>query len=70
LSYCEANRSLVELQTEEQRLRAQRGGIEKEKNQLARLIGLPPGLNIRLAEKLDPLPSGNLSVEDAVRRHA
>jgi len=64
----EANRSLVELQTEQQRLRSQRGGGEKQKNQLARLIGLPLGLDIQLAEKLDPLTTESPSVEDAIRR--
>jgi outer membrane protein TolC len=63
----EANPSLVELQTEQQRLRSQRGGVEKQKNQLARLIGLPLGLDIQLAEKLDPLPTESPSVEEAVR---
>jgi len=64
----EANRSLVELQTEQQRLRAQHGSLSKLKFQLARLIGLPLGLDIRIAERLTPLGSESLSTEDAIRR--
>ncbi len=64
----DANRSLVELQTEKQRLRSQLGDLKKQKNQLARLIGLPLGVDIALAEKLTPLPSDSLSVKEAIRR--
>jgi outer membrane protein TolC len=64
----EASRSLVELQTEELRLRAQRGTREKLKNQLARAIGLPLGLTIQFAEKLAPLEPEPLSVEAAMAR--
>jgi len=64
----EANRSLVELQTERQRLRSQLGDMQKQKNQLARMIGLPLGLEIELAEKLKPLQAETPPVEDAVRR--
>lgn len=64
----EANRSLVELQTERQRLRSQRGDLEKQKNQLARIIGLPLGLEIQLAERLDPLSPESPSLEEAVRQ--
>jgi len=63
----DANRSLVELQTEQQRLRSQLADVQKLKNALARLIGLPLGLEISVAEKLQPLPAGASSVEDAVR---
>jgi outer membrane protein TolC len=42
----EANRSLVELQTQQQRLRSQSGDLQKQKNGLARLLGLPLGLDI------------------------
>jgi outer membrane protein TolC len=64
----DANRSLVELQTEEQRLRSQVGDLQKETNSLARLIGLPPGVDIRLTEKLETLPSETAPVEELVRR--
>jgi outer membrane protein TolC len=62
----EANRSLVELQTEQQRLRSQQGDVEKQKNQLARLIGLPLGLDLHLAEKLSPQTVSAAPVETAV----
>ena len=64
----EANRSLVELQTERQRLRSQLGDLEKQKNQLARMIGLPLGLDIHLSESLKPLQSKAPSLEESVRR--
>jgi outer membrane protein TolC len=64
----DANRSLVELQTEQQRLRSQLADQQKLKNALARLIGLPLGLEISIAEKLQPLPVDAASVEEAVRR--
>lgn len=63
----EANRSQVELQTERQRLRSQRGDLEKQKNQLARLIGLPLGLDIQIEEKLAPLNSQVPSLQDSVQ---
>jgi outer membrane protein TolC len=68
----DANRSLVELQTEQQRLRSQVGDQQKRKNALARLIGLPLGLDIQIAEKLETLEAadgaGDISVEESVRR--
>jgi len=64
----DANRSLVELQTEQQRLRSQLGDQQKQANMLARLIGLSPGVNLQLAEKLQTLPSETLPVEELVRR--
>ncbi len=64
----DANRSLVELQTEQQRLRSQIGDLQKQKNTLARLIGLPLGLDIFITEKLEILPNDSAPVEEAVRR--
>lgn len=64
----EANRSLVELQTEQQRLRSQQGDAQKQKNALARLIGLPAGEVIAIAEKLQAQPGDDVAVEDGVRR--
>jgi outer membrane protein TolC len=64
----EASRSLVELQTERQRLRSQLGDQAKQMNQLARLIGLPLGLDIHLAEKLSPLDSANPDLDAAIGR--
>jgi outer membrane protein TolC len=63
----DANRSLVELQTEQQRLRSQLGDLQKQRNSLARLIGLPLSLEINITEKLQPLPSATAPVEEAVR---
>ena len=64
----DANRSLVELQTEQQRLRSQLGDQQKQKNSLARLIGLPLNLDIRIREQLQTIPSEPTPVEEAVRR--
>ena len=64
----DANRSMVELQTEQQRLRSQLGDQQKQKNALARMIGLPLGLDICIAEKLEALPYDAVSVEDALHR--
>jgi outer membrane protein TolC len=64
----EANRSLVELQTQQQRLRSQSGDLQKQKNGLARLLGLPLGLDIEIAEKLEAVPSDVAPVDELVRR--
>jgi outer membrane protein TolC len=64
----EANRSLVEFQTEQQRLRSQRGDVEKQKNQLARVIGLPLGIDIELSETLQALHADPPDLEEAIRR--
>jgi outer membrane protein TolC len=64
----DANRSLVELQTEQQRLRSQLGDLQKQKNTLARLIGLPLSIDLQVTEKLQTQPSDTTSVEEAVRR--
>ena len=63
----EANRSLVEWQTEQQRLRSQTGEVQKRQIQLARLIGLPLGTHIHPKERFEPLPPDTSSVQDAVR---
>jgi outer membrane protein TolC len=64
----EANRSLVEFQTEQQRLRSQLGDMQKQKNALARLIGLHASEDISIAEKLQAQPNDGAPVEDFVRR--
>ncbi|WP_353068391.1 TolC family protein [Tunturibacter empetritectus] len=48
----DADKSLVELQTEQQRLSSQKGDLIKQKMQLARIIGINPGRDLHLAEKL------------------
>jgi outer membrane protein TolC len=64
----DANRSQVEMQTEQQRLRSQLGDLQKQKNTLARIIGLPLEVDIQLEEKLQPLSSDTGSVDELVRR--
>jgi outer membrane protein TolC len=64
----EANRSLVELQTEQQRLRSQLGDMQKQKNAMARLIGLPAGQDISITEKLKAQHGEDTPVEEFVRR--
>ena len=64
----DANRSLVELQTEQQRLRSQLGDLQKQKHTLARLIGLPLSLDLQITEKLQTQISDATTVEEAVRR--
>lgn len=64
----DANRSLVELQTEQQRLRSQLGDLQKQRYALARLIGLPLSVDLQIAEKLQSLSSETTPVEDAIRR--
>jgi len=62
----DANRGLVELQTEQQRLRSQLGDFEKQKNALARLIGLPLGLDISITEKLETQPYDTAPLQDLI----
>jgi outer membrane protein TolC len=64
----DANRSLVELQTEQQRLRSQLGDLQKQKYALARLIGMPLNVDLQIQEKLQSLSSGTISVDDAIRQ--
>ena len=64
----DANRSLVEYQTEQQRLRSQMGEVRKRQIQLARLIGLPLSTQIVPKEQLDLLSSSAPSLQDALAR--
>jgi outer membrane protein TolC len=48
----DANRSHVELRTEQQRLASDEAELLKQKIQLARLIGVPPGARIQLSSRL------------------
>jgi outer membrane protein TolC len=63
----EASRSLVELQTEKQRLRSQTGQVQKRKIQLSRLIGLPAATDIRPQEQLAPVHSDLFQVDQLVK---
>jgi len=64
----DANRSLVELQTEQQRLRSELGDLQKQKYILARLTGLPLRIDIQTTEKLQALPLETSSVDDLIQR--
>ena len=64
----EANRSLVELQTEQQRLRSQVGEVRKRQIQLNRILGLPLRTEVHPTEKLAPLIQDAPSVDAALER--
>ena len=64
----DATRSLVELQTEQQRLSSEGGDFRKQKNSLARLIGLPLGVEITLSEKLPEGAPAAPPLKDAIRQ--
>jgi outer membrane protein TolC len=64
----DATRSLVELQTEQQRLSSEGGDFRKQKNALARLIGLPLGIEILLSEKLPEFAPTPPPLSDAIRQ--
>jgi outer membrane protein TolC len=49
----DANRSMVQLQTEQQRLRSQRADLQKQKYALARLLGLPLTADLALTSQLN-----------------
>ena len=57
----DVNRSLVELQTQQQRLTSLTNDFEKQKITLARLIGLPMAQAFTLA---DPIPSAQFQAPD------
>jgi outer membrane protein TolC len=64
----DANRSLVELRTEQQRLATDEAELLKQKIRLARLIGVSPGTNITLSSRLaDPIGLPG-PIEDAIAR--
>lgn len=59
-------RSQVELQTQQQRLTAEQADYAKQKIALARLIGFPPGQEIRLSDALPYAPLESLSLDQAI----
>jgi outer membrane protein TolC len=63
----DANRSLVELQTEQQRLTSERSDLIKQKMQLARIIGIDPGRELHLAEKLSTARPEPEPADEAIR---
>lgn len=62
----DAERNLVQLQTEQQRLISDRADLVKQKLSLARLLGLPMGVDLTLQEKLAPNPEPSQSVDDII----
>jgi outer membrane protein TolC len=61
-------RAQVEMQSNEQRLVAARNGFNKQKLQLARVIGLPVGQEFTLAQKVPLTPPPALSMDEAIQR--
>lgn len=61
----DAQRSQVQLMTEQQRLRSDQADLEKQKLLLARMLGLPLGTQLTLAETLTPNPQ-SLDPVDAI----
>jgi outer membrane protein TolC len=61
------NKSLVEYQTEQQRLISLRGDLVKQTMQLARLIGLPVGQAVMLSEDLPVQVPEAISLEAALK---
>jgi outer membrane protein TolC len=59
-------RSQVELQTQQQRLTAEQADYAKQKIALARLVGLSPGQDFSLADKLPYAPLENITLEQAL----
>jgi outer membrane protein TolC len=66
----DAQRSQVELQTEQQRLTSQRADLIKEKRALARVIGLRLDADINPQEKLSFTPAPPLPLEEALKQAA
>ena len=66
-AYIDANRNLVEYRTEQQRLTTDEAELEKQLIRLGRLIGIAPGAQITLADKLPEgvRPAGTLEEEIA-----
>jgi outer membrane protein TolC len=67
-------RSLVELQTEQQRLSSLEADLRKQKIALARVVGLPQDRELILSEPLTtnevPIPSASSAIEQANRSRA
>lgn len=64
----DASRSRVQLQTEQQRLRALQADLETQKLRLARIIGLPLGQQYDIADTYSYSPLASLSEDDALQR--
>jgi outer membrane protein TolC len=64
----EVLRAEVQLGSERQRVTAARNELEKDKLQLARVIGLPPGQPFTLSEEIPYAPFPELTLEQALER--
>jgi outer membrane protein TolC len=64
----DVTRTQVQYQTDVQLLRSELADIEKQKLNLARIIGLPLGNSYTLADSFPYVPVENLTVEDALKR--
>jgi outer membrane protein TolC len=64
----DALRANVEFQTREQQLIAERNDYAKQKLELARIIGLPPGQEFNLTDKVPYEPLAPMSIETALER--
>ncbi|WP_158822505.1 TolC family protein [Granulicella sp. S156] len=64
----DANRSLVQLQTERQRLLSERSDLKKQTFALARLLGLPVNTKITLSSTLNDDPTIGVGEEEAVQQ--
>jgi len=64
----DVTRSQVELQTQQQRLTSQETDFAKQKIQLGRIIGLPPGQEFTLTDMIPYAPLTDLTLEQALMR--
>ena len=64
----DANRSLVELRTEQQRLASDDAELSKQEIRLSRLIGLPPGTGLILTSQLADSISSPGPIAEAIER--
>ena len=64
----DVTRTLVQLQTDQQRLRGLRADFDKQKLTLARIIGLPSGQAFSLSDDFTFSPLPDLTQEDALAR--
>lgn len=62
----DVNRSQVELQTQQQRLVSLQNDLAKQKFNLARIVGLGPGVPFELADDVPFSPAPDLSVDQAM----
>jgi len=61
-------RAQVEMQAQQQRLVAVKNDLDKQKLQLARIIGLPSGQEYTLAQKVPYTPAPPMTIDEAIGR--